>query len=251
MPMRFIKLRRVATLGLVLALCGAHAWAQQPPATPLRFEVRAWPAGVVFGAAVVGTLVPELSKRSLPHATCAPCDPSRLWGIDRDILGPLRTRPSQLSTAGVVGTGIAGGLLLIRARRGESAEAWREDLAVFAQAVGMATAVTEWTKVLVHRPRPVRYGPDGALYDQPSDGLSFPSGHTSAAFAAAAAYASILRRRGIAGRHHTEIAALLTAAAVTGAMRVAARKHFPTDGVAGAALGAAIGWAVPAVHAVR
>ena len=251
MPMRLIKLSRVAILGLGFALCGAHAGAQQPPVTPLRFEVRAWPAGVVIGAGVVGTLVPELSKRSLPHATCAPCDPSHLWEIDRDILGPLRTRPSQLSTAGMVGTGLAGGLLLIRSRRGEGAEAWREDLAVFAQAVGMATAVTEWTKVLVHRPRPVRYGPDGALYDQPTDGLSFPSGHTSTAFAAAAAYASILRRRGIANRHRTEIAALFTVAAATGAMRVAARKHFPTDVVAGAVLGAAIGWAVPAVHAIQ
>jgi membrane-associated phospholipid phosphatase len=253
MPMRFIKLRRVGTLGFVALLCGARAFAQQqpPPATPLRFEVRAWPAGAVLGAAVVGTLVPELSKRSLPHATCAPCDPSRLWGLDRGILGPVRSGTSALSSATLVGTGVAGGLLLIRSRRGESAEAWREDLAVFAQAVGVASAVTEWTKVLVHRARPVRYGPDGALYDQPSNGLSFPSGHTSAAFAAAAAYASILRRRGIAGRHRSEIAALFTAAAATGVLRVAARKHFPTDVVAGAALGAAIGWAVPAVHAVH
>ena len=77
------------------------------------------------------------------------------------------------------------------------------------------------------------------------------SGHTSTTFAAAAAYASILQRRGEAGKHTAEIVALFGAAALTGVLRVSAHKHFPTDVIAGAALGTAIGWAVPRLHRVQ
>ena len=42
---------------------------------------------------------------------------------------------------------------------------------------------------------------------------------------------------------------LLYAGAVgVAALRVAAGKHFPTDVVAGAALGSAVGWLVPTIH---
>jgi len=77
-----------------------------------------------------------------------------------------------------------------------------------------------------------------------------PSEHSSIAFAAAAAYASVLHRRGIAGNHKLQIGALFTAAAATATLRVVARRHFPTDVVAGAALGFVIGWTVPAIHPV-
>lgn len=235
------------SFALVFA-AGAALPAQQ---VPLRFEVRAWPAGVLLAGSVIGSLVPELAQSSLPYATCTPCDPTGLWGVDRDILGPQRPTMARLSDVGFVGASIAGGLLLLRSRRGQPGDAGREDLAVLAQAVGVAAAVTEWTKVLVHRPRPIRYGSDGALHPEPSNGLSFPSGHTSVSFAAAAAYASVLHRRGLAGRNRGQIVALFGTAAATGALRVAARKHFPTDVLAGAALGAAVGWLIPAVHATR
>ena len=69
------------------------------------------------------------------------------------------------------------------------------------------------------------------------------------AFAAAAAYASVLHRRGLAGRDKLQIGAMFAAATATGILRVVAHRHFPTDVVAGAALGFAIGWTVPALHA--
>ena len=76
-----------------------------------------------------------------------------------------------------------------------------------------------------------------------------PSSHASVAFAAAAAYASILHRRGLARSHAGQIAVLFGAAAATGVLRVVAHRHFPTDVAAGAALGFVIGWTLPALHA--
>ena len=62
---------------------------------------------------------------------------------------------------------------------------------------------------------------------------------------------SILQRRGELAHHQLEAAALYALAATTGALRVAAHKHFPTDVLAGAALGSAIGWFVPQLYPIR
>jgi hypothetical protein len=251
MVMRLIKLRRSLAGGFVGALVAIQpARAQQIP-SPLRYEVRAWPDAAILTGAAAATLVPRLLKGSLPHATCAPCDRSGLWRMDRGAVGPLRSAPARVSDVLVLGTTLGGAVLLATTRSGEGGDARREDFAVLTEAVGLTSAATDWMKVLFHRPRPVRYSADALNYPSANYGLSFPSGHTSQAFAAAAAYASILHRRGVAGRHRTEIAALFTTAAATGVMRVLSRKHFPTDVIAGALLGTAIGWTIPALHAIR
>jgi membrane-associated phospholipid phosphatase len=59
----------------------------------------------------------------------------------------------------------------------------------------------------------------------------------------------MLHRRGILGQHKLQVGLLFGAAAVTGALRVVAHKHFPTDAAAAALVGLAVGWAVPALHA--
>ena len=51
------------------------------------------------------------------------------------------------------------------------------------------------------------------------------------------------------GKHKLEVGLLFGAAAATGALRVVAHQHFPTDAIAGAVVGFAVGWIVPALHA--
>lgn len=85
-----------------------------------------------------------------------------------------------------------------------------------------AQAVAQGLKESVHETRP-----DG------SDRRSFPSGHTSMAFAAAT---SILDRRGLA-----EGIPALAVASFVGVARVEARKHHWHDVLAGAAIGTASG----------
>lgn len=92
-----------------------------------------------------------------------------------------------------------------------------------ALSIGSVDLVTEALKRTIHEERP-----DG------SDDRSFPSGHTSVSFAAAA---TIYKRDG----WQLGIPAHLVAAFV-GVARVRAHKHFTHDVIAGAAIGEAGGW---------
>lgn len=89
--------------------------------------------------------------------------------------------------------------------------------------IGAAFAVTEVMKLSIHERRP-----DG------SDNKSFPSGHASASFAAAA---MLEKRYG----WQVGVPAHLVAAFV-GLSRVEAKKHFVGDVLVGAAIGEASGW---------
>ncbi|MGA2382985.1 MAG: phosphatase PAP2 family protein [Gemmatimonadales bacterium] len=236
------------TFAVLLTVAAPYGAAAQQVSPALRFRIRAWPDAVIVGTTAAATLLPVLWPNGFAHATCAPCDPSHLWGIDRGTVGPVRAAANTFSygtSAAEAGLGL---LLLISSRRGEAPAAFWEDAAVVTQAVSVTAAATMALKVLLHRPRPLMYQPGPFT---PDDGRGFPSSHTSLSFAVASAYASILSRRGIADRHKLEIASLFTVAAATGVLRVVAREHFPTDVVAGAVLGFGVGWIVPKLHATH
>jgi len=149
---------------------------------------------------------------------------------------------SDLVLAGVAGWTALAGL------RGLPAEQWRGNFATFANTASWTAASTEWIKVLVRRKRPVLYttGAMAAAADRYTQ-ESLPSMHTSLAFAAATSYVIMSQRQHLP--HRTRNALLLYAGAVGVAiLRVAAAQHFPTDVVAGAALGTGIGWLVPTIH---
>lgn len=229
-------------------LAAPYGTAAQQVSTSLRFRVRPWPDAAVLGGSLAAALVPIVFSSSFAHATCAPCDPAALPGIDRGAIGPVRAAADAFSTGTLATEAALGAVFLASARRGEGVAAYAEDATVIAQAVTVTAAATEWAKVLFHRPRPFLYLP-GAAAPSADDGRSMPSSHTSVAFAAAAAYASILHRRGLAQSHLAQIAVLFGAATVTGALRVVAHRHFPSDVAAGAALGFVIGWTLPTLHA--
>ena len=92
-----------------------------------------------------------------------------------------------------------------------------------ALSLGATSAVTSGLKLVIEEERP----------DESND-KSFPSGHTSSSFAAAA---TLHKRHG----WEVGIPAHLVAAFV-GVARVKADKHFVHDVIAGAAIGEAAGW---------
>ncbi len=204
-----------------------------------------WGDAASVGTAGVLSLLP--SALGLPHGgpSCAPCDPNTLPGVDRWALRPFSSTAnaaSDLVLAGVAGFSAFAG------RGGMPARQWRGNVTVLASTATWTAATTGWLKVLVRRKRPVLYTGDAlaAATDRESQ-LSLPSGHTAFAFAAATTYLVIARRQHLP--HRTRNALLLYGGAVgVGALRVAAGKHFPTDVLAGAALGSAIGWVVPTIH---
>jgi membrane-associated phospholipid phosphatase len=116
------------------------------------------------------------------------------------------------------------------------------------EAAAIAGALTSITKAAATRPRPYTYGDHRVV--RPADQVSFFSGHTSATAAAAFAAARGLDLTGDGSTGERVLlyggAGLITAA--VGTLRVAAGQHFPTDVIAGALVGGAVGFLVPELH---
>ncbi len=116
---------------------------------------------------------------------------------------------------------------------------------------------TYMTKGLAGRKRPYMYNIDLSVEDRielggDADGEashSFFSGHTSAAFALAAFSSKVFTDiHGRSNWSHLMWGSSLTLAALTGYARVKAGVHYPTDVIAGAIVGSAIGYLVPTLH---
>jgi membrane-associated phospholipid phosphatase len=237
----FIKLRALPALLPLLVSAAEVAPAQEAA----RYRIRPWPEGVALGFTAAAAWAPLLLGAPDPSTIC-PCDSARVPRFDRIAIGPVAMVPDFLSDAGMYGTALGGAALAYGlAPRGGGAE----DLAVYAQAVGVTVVATNLLKVVTRRPRPYLYA--GATPEHADDAYSFPSGHTSVAFAAAAAWAGIETRRGRGGDRAAVTAGLFATATLTGAFRVATHKHFPSDVVAGAILGTALGLVVPRLPGMR
>lgn len=228
---------------------GVAGQAIPSPIQPVRYSMRSADAVALGGLGVLAVL-PTIVGTALPYAKCAPCDSSSLWGIDRVAVGPLRRRVADISDGFLVLTTTGAGALVGLSRTGPGSAGW-EDVAVLMEATEAAALITEWAKVLVARPRPMRYTAEAARYPEPEFGRSFPSGHATFSFAAAAAAASILQRRHELHRYRGQVVLLFSGAAVTSVLRVAAHRHFPTDIIAGAIIGTTVGWMVPRIHAAH
>jgi membrane-associated phospholipid phosphatase len=121
---------------------------------------------------------------------------------------------------------------------------------VYSQALLASSLVTYTTKVLVRRPRPFSYS--GArcafLLDGSERYLSFFSGHASLSFAAAVAGSFLTSARVDAETGAAVWGAELALAGVTAHLRARAGKHYYSDILAGALVGAGVGLAVPALN---
>src|SRR3954462_994590 len=130
--------------------------------------------------------------------------------------------------------------LLFMLANGRRHLAWRRVSVAAVLSAGLALAIAKVISELVDRARPFVADPHGVhLFSGHAADAGFPSDHATAAFAIAVAI--LLRKRGWG------IAALV-AAAVLSVGRVALGVHYPSDVLAGAALGSAAAlvlWAPP------
>lgn len=237
-------MRRALTALLLLSLTGVPAQARAQAPSAGAYHASGWDvASVVGGSALY--FVPALLDLPDTAGACAPCDPATLPGIDR---GAVRSVSSGADLAsGIVLLAVGAGTAYA-GLHGMSGDELRGNFAVLANtAVWTATSV-EWLKVLVRRERPVMYTADAPAALADKDNLqSFPSGHTALAFAAATSYLVIAERQKLPHRERNAFL-LYGGAALVGTLRVVAGKHFPTDVLAGAALGSGMGWLVPTIH---
>ena len=125
-----------------------------------------------------------------------------------------------------------------------SEEARREHLAM-RRAIVLETLSSEVLKVAFRRERP---GPGVSRNGWGDGGLSFPSGHTTAAFAFASAVDAEWGRLS-PGRPRWVASALYGIAALTGISRVFHDRHWTSDVVMGGAIGYLTGRAIARWHA--
>lgn len=120
---------------------------------------------------------------------------------------------------------------------------------MYMETFALAWGTKELLKYAVNRERPYLY------YDNPPEDKkddwekSFPSGHTTIAFACATftAYTFNIYNPESGWRLPVTLG-VYTLAAATAVLRVSSGSHFVTDVLAGAALGTLIGFAVPYLH---
>ena len=173
--------------------------------------------------------------------------PQWLQSIDEAVLRfiALHLRVPALNGAMSVFThlGDAGAIFLFITAVMLCVRRWRRAGGTTLTALGLGLIVTNLTiKPLISRPRPwVAMEGFQALIAE-SDPNSFPSGHTCAAFAFAVALSFELPRK-------WQKAAVLLAAALMGYSRLYVGVHFPSDVLAGAAIGSLCGLAAHLIAA--
>ena len=115
----------------------------------------------------------------------------------------------------------------------------------------LANGIKEWMKILIFRPRPYMYF-EGIPQEKLDDGdwnRSFPSGHSTLAFAGAAFTTMVFCQCFPNSKWNYAVAGIsFGLAALTGGLRIASGNHFFTDVLAGAVIGTACGFAVPYMH---
>ncbi len=218
-----------------------------PPAagpTGAVYRVDARLDGPVMAASALTIAVPALLASRLIRERC-PCDPASVDAFDRGAIGNHDDFADAVSTV-TVGLALAVPPALDWWALGRG-EALVGDLVVFGEVVLVNGALVQVVKYSVQRPLPRTYAGDPHLVHSPGGYRSFYSGHTSTAVAALTAAAYTVRRR--YGEPVWPWLVVAGVGASVGLERVAAGRHFPSDVIVGAAAGAAVGLAIPWLHA--
>jgi hypothetical protein len=236
----------LVAFAVVSVVPAARAQSQSPASSSL--DVRWGRDGAITGAAVVGAAL----------ASLIPVDTTTRWQrqllpADAGLEGKFSQQAAATSDMLAAIDVIAPLALLVGQGGGFNADSDRR-LLVYDEALVVSLFINSVTKYLVGRPRPYVYSDDPRLRAY-ADGqgkdshLSFFSGHASTTFAAsvagsylfAQASADRAARAGVWGFE-------LALAAATARLRTRAGKHFYSDVIVGAIVGAGVGYLVPRLH---
>ena len=240
------RMRWLATIVVVLSVCGAATAAradESQSAYRLSLDLDG-PLLLLSGGVAASFLV--MNETGPP--ACAPlCDRANVNPIDRHFAGYYSeswTRVGDLTTASILIL-VPASLFVTR-----SARAGLIDLVVVLEAVLLTSAIQVTTSYAVARPRPRVYGEEAPV-DERNDanaGRSFFSGHVANCLAGTMVANTALRRTGHPTLAWAVLGFGLAGTALVGVARVEGGGHFPSDVVIGAAIGAGVGIAIPALH---
>ena len=251
-PLEQVIMNQLRTTLLLLAL--PPLWtpvleAQQP--FPYRLqagrEIGLAGAGVVLLGA--GALVGK-GQDPLSAAEVAALDRQEINGFDRGATSQWSTGAGTASDV-MVWSLRASPVALMVTRPGSSAPITLG--VMYAESILLGDGLVNLLKTVTDRTRPYAYNENPAIPQEDKESLhavrSFPSGHTAHAFV------SVVFLNTVFGRLKPDSplrpwlwAGGLTAAGTVGYLRYASGNHFPTDILAGAAIGSLAGWAIPKIH---
>jgi len=216
--------------------------------------------GVDLGVTVGSLLVlglPHLFQDQLGPPWCGlDCDPADVNRFDRTVIGNHSRTARIVSDAGVYSSWalpvVLSAVDLLASEPVDGWGGWGKDMVVLAETLAVTSSANVLLKFAFRRPRPLVYDDvhfTEAYRLKDDAGLSFPSGHTATAFAMATAYSyTFTRRHPDSPLVYPVWIGTYALAGLTGVMRTQAGRHFWTDVIAGAALGAGLGLLIPWLH---
>lgn len=234
---------RIATLAVVVAVCSSSlAHAGGDPS--YRSRRRAVNVAVAIGASALYEATDTFLEHDLAPGACRWCAPPAFDVTVRDSL-VWHDRDTPGTASGLVAyvalPALSAGLVAL------GSHDRIDDLITLVEAGALTDLVAQSLKFTVARQRPrVRFGAS----DGDDDNLSFVSAHTAFAFGIVTSAGVIAHRRGSASERYIWAIGLPLAAA-TGYLRMAADEHWLSDVIGGAAVGVAVGAAVPIVATPR
>jgi len=238
-------MRRALVAVLIVGLVTPAA-AEEPVSIPghaIDRRVTGGISGVAVGLGLVSQLIPIRAREPWN---------SELVEIDEGVRDNFSPRAMHVADA-MLGLSLGAPAIYLMGSSIDDSDG--DKLLLYGQSIAINALLAGTAKRLVQRPRPYTYSRDPvAMKFAKAAGddayLSFYSGHAALSFGAAVTGAYLL---GASGESETATSvawgAGLAVAAATATMQVRAGKHFPSDVLIGSAVGIAVGYLVPALHA--
>jgi len=201
-------------------------------------------------------LAPYLDKDEIAGPKCGlECDPLSLNALDRPVIdnrSKTAARASDILLASsVLAPYLIGAANVLADSPGDGWSGYGKDSLVIFETLSVNLLFNQVVKFTVRRPRPYVYDPkqDEKHRTGMEAGLSFYSGHSSTAFAAAVSGSYIFTLRHPDSNWVIPVwLGTCAMASATGILRVKAGKHFWSDVMVGAVAGSAFGLLIPFLH---
>ncbi len=260
MTIRTIRAPAAIAAVAALALTTEASRADDPPKKPDQHFTVDPVADITLtagGAGLSALLELILSTGEVKPLPVQPGDSNRLLGVNR--IAVTQTIDRNAGTFSDIGLATAVGFAVLDPFLSGYRDGWDAtlvDAVMYAETIALTEGLTDVTKIAVRRPRPIDYlncsttasGLTGACSSTDLE-LSFFSGHAAitGAITGTATYLAFARSPG-SPRPWITLAAGVLLTSFVGFERVRSGNHFPTDVIAGAGVGGAIGVLVPHLH---
>lgn len=203
------------------------------------------------GAALMGTSwLLRYNASPVTEQEVLALDKATLWSLDRTATTNFSASAKRTSDFFLFGSAALPASLIFSAKaRSETAVI----AGMFAETMLYTDGIINTLKATTNRLRPFTYNPDVPLEEKLNRDarFSFASGHVSGTAAVSWFTAKVINDLYPNSKWRPAVWAGAVAIPATVAwLRYRAGRHFPTDVVAGYAVGASMGWLVPALHKI-